>query len=426
MQFVTFSFDYNHVMINDREKMTIDESAYAQVAEQIASLRNIHECVVMSTCNRTEVVVLTDNVRACEERIYRFLSMYCKVDAEKIAAFAVVRQRSEAVLYLFELACGVHSLVVGETQILGQLRHAYGTCSTTSAVGKWMHRLFSHCLRFAKRIHTELRLNDRPMSVAYAAVSVGRELIQNIATDQICVVGVGEMGALVVQHLNSSGAENVTIANRTEEKAQQLGSRYKYNAITIEQLKKENTDYTLIISAIGCDVPWLEQHHISARNEKQLAIIDLGVPRNIEANVGDLRDVTLYTVDDLHLFLQENESKRIELAQEVKVQAQDELYSFEQWMKKQIVVPTLSALQRRMDKIAEETMQSLERKLSHLGEKERNVIRKHMRSVLNQLMKDPVRYIKELPEDDQLEVKIDFITKLFQFEENSNQKESVR
>ncbi|MGL4819570.1 MAG: hypothetical protein ACRC5C_06290, partial [Bacilli bacterium] len=198
MQFVTISFDYAHVPIDARERLAFSEGEYERVAREIANLRNIHECVVMSTCNRTEYIMLTDNPRACVERVLRYIAEQRGFSLQELHTFSVVRNNEQAILYTFELACGVHSLVIGETQILGQLRTAYAICATTEAVGKWTHRLFNHTLRFAKRMHTQLKLNDRPNGVAYAAVQLARSLSYGFEQQPICVVGAGEMGEQLV------------------------------------------------------------------------------------------------------------------------------------------------------------------------------------------------------------------------------------
>lgn len=318
MSLFVLGLNHQTAPVELRERVSVSESLQAQALAALMRVPGVEQAVLLSTCNRTEIY--SHVAPEHEPGLARWLAEHHGIAPEALAGYLYQHQDEQAVRHLFRVASGLDSLIMGEPQILGQVKQAWALAHQQQSVHGVLDRLFQQTFATAKRIRTETRIGAHPVSVAYASVKLARQLFSQLDQSSVMLIGAGETIELAAQHLAQANVKRMVIANRTLEHAQTLASRFSAYALPLSDAAKHLAEADIVISATASPVPVLQAADIAAaitrRRHKPMLLIDLAVPRDIAPEAADLDDVYLYTVDDLDYVLEEGRAFRQQAAAE--------------------------------------------------------------------------------------------------------------
>ncbi|MFM6987966.1 MAG: glutamyl-tRNA reductase [Arenimonas sp.] len=318
MSLFVLGLNHQTAPVELRERVSVSESLQAQALAALMRVPGVEQAVLLSTCNRTEIY--SHVAPEHEPGLARWLAEHHGIAPEALAGYLYQHQDEQAVRHLFRVASGLDSLIMGEPQILGQVKQAWSLARQQGAVQGPLDRLFQHTFATAKRVRTETRIGAHPVSVAYASVKLARQLFNQLDDSSVMLIGAGETIELAAQHLANANVKRMLIANRTLEHAQALATRFSGFALPLSEAARHMAEADILISATASPVPVVHANDVAAalkqRRHRPMLLIDLAVPRDIEPEVAALDDVYLYTVDDLDHVLEESRAFRQQAAVE--------------------------------------------------------------------------------------------------------------
>lgn len=385
-----------------RERVSLGEAEVRHVLTQLRDSRTVLESVVVSTCNRLEIYGLGPSARAGSDFALAAVAKTTGVDRDVLWRYAYVREGEDAVRRGMRVACGIDSVVFGETQILGQMRDAYHLSLEEGATGSVFNRLFREIIHVGKRAQTETSIGREAVSVSYAAVQLARKVLGELHDKQVVVIGAGHMAGLAARHFGAQQPKSLLIFNRTLERAQALAAEVGGGARPLDEdgIAQALAHADVVLTAIGRGRYVVTREMVASammsRRGRPLVILDIAVPRDVDPEVSSSTSVYLYDVDDLEGVVAANLEERARQEAAVEAMIDEGVRAFSQWLAEQEVVPVIAALHRRGEAIEREVMASLLRKLPHLTERDQKVIHKHMMSIVHQLLREPVKNVKEL------------------------------
>ncbi|MCL6453140.1 MAG: glutamyl-tRNA reductase [Alicyclobacillus sp.] len=400
MEILVVGMNYKSAAVELRERVAIASGELEALLQRLASSHTVLECVVLSTCNRTEIYAVASSARAGADYLSAVLAERAGLSRVELSKHLYTYVGQAAVRHAMEVACGLDSMVVGETQILGQVRQAFLTASDLGVTGAWLDQLFRRTLHVGKRAQSETEIGQRAVSVSYAAVQLAQKIYGSLQTRSAMVVGAGKMARLAAQLLMGQ-VHALYVANRTKERAEALARDVNGIAVAWADVPAHLSEVELVISATGAPTHVLTRDMVetarrSRRRATPLTCVDIALPRDIEPAVKQVRNVFLYDIDDLEGVVEANLQERSRQARLVARMIDEEADGFATWLAEQAVVPLIAAVRERGERIQRDVMASLERKLPELTERERKILQKHTMSIVNQLLHDPVQNMKEL------------------------------
>ncbi|MUG67763.1 glutamyl-tRNA reductase [Paenibacillus campinasensis] len=421
MHIIVVGLNYRTAPVEVRERFAFSEEELPEALKQLKSTKSVLEGVIVATCNRTEIYVVVDRLHMCGYFIRSFMEQWFGINREAFTQYLYIYEDEQAISHLFKVACGLDSMVIGETQILGQVRSAFLMSQKEQATGTWFNMLFKQAVTLGKRAHSETSIGESAVSVSYAAVELGKRIFGSFHNKKVLILGAGKMSELTVKHLYANGAAEVVVANRTLARAQELALKFDGKACTIDEATRALHDIDIVISSTGANeyvlVPERVKEAMKKRPSRPLFMIDIAVPRDIDPAVGELTDVFLYDIDDLEGIVETNMEMRRAEAAKIEVMIQEEIEAFHSWLRMMGVRPAIRALQDKASSIHEETLTSLFNKLPELDERQRKVIRRLTKSIVNQMMHDPINRIKEMTGGKHGTEALDYFTHIFALEE---------
>jgi glutamyl-tRNA reductase len=421
MHIIVVGLNYKTAPVEIRERLTFNETNLGDAMKTLRSKKSILENVIISTCNRTEIYAVVDQLHTGRYYIKEFLSEWFNLEQDEFSPYLFIYEQEGAIEHLFKVACGLNSMILGETQILGQVRSSFLLSQQERTTGTVFNQLFKQAVTIAKRGHSETDIGANAVSVSYAAVELAKKIFGTLNHKHVLVFGAGKMGELAIQNLHSNGASKVTVINRTFEKAQGLADRFDGEAKTIQELQCSLVDADILISSTGATGYVITKEMMAnvtkMRKGKPIFMVDIAVPRDIDPDIAELENVFLYDIDDLEDIVQANLQERKKAAEKIMLMIESEIVDFKQWLNLLGVVPVISALREKALTIQSETMDSMERKLSHLSERDIKVINKHTKSIINQLLKDPILQAKELASQPDAQYALELFVKVFNIED---------
>lgn len=400
MYILQVGLNYKTTPIEIREKLAFSEATIDEAMKELNTRKSILENVILSTCNRTEIYAVVDQLHTGRYYIKQFLSDWFQVPMEEFTPYLQIHENDEAIEHLFRVSVGLNSMVLGETQILGQVRDAFLTAQDNKVTGTIFNELFKRAITFAKRTHRDTAIGEQAVSVSYAAVKLAKKIFGSIDDKHVVVYGAGEMGELALKNLHGAGVNKITIVNRTIERAEEMARFFKANTARVDELPKVLQDADILISSTAAREPVLTKEDIAPiqklRKGKPLFLVDIAVPRDLHPNISELDSVFLYDIDDLQDIVDQNLATREEIAEEIEEELYGEIDEFKDWVTTLGVVPVIRALREKALAIQSETYASILRKIPDLTEREQKVIRKHTKSIINQMLKEPIIQAKEM------------------------------
>ncbi|MGG6437627.1 glutamyl-tRNA reductase [Saccharococcus caldoxylosilyticus] len=421
MHVVVVGVNYKTAPVEIREKLTFSEPELADAMKQLQQQKSILENVIVSTCNRTEIYAVVDQLHTGRYYIKAFLADWFHIDLDTLAPYLNVLENEAAVEHLFRVASGLDSMILGETQILGQVKTSYLLAQEAGTTGTIFNHLFKQAVTFAKRAHSETEIGAHAVSVSYAAVELAKKIFGDLSSKHVLIIGAGKMGELAAQNLYGNGVKKVTVVNRTLEKAEQLAKKFSGTAKSLSELSCALLEADIVISSTGAKGYIITKEMMAPldkmRKGRPLFMVDIAVPRDLDPALAELESIFLYDIDDLEGIVQANLAEREKAARQIGNMIGTELVAFQQWLQTLGVVPVIAALREKALAIQAETMKSIERKLPHLSERDRKVLNKHTKSIINQLLRDPILRAKELAAEPNAEEALQLFMKIFNIED---------
>ncbi|MBN1344630.1 MAG: glutamyl-tRNA reductase [Phycisphaerae bacterium] len=405
-----------------REKLTLDEPRARQAMDALRRDYDGCEVVVLSTCNRSEFYVARPtHARPREDDMVRFLAGLCSAAPDDLVEHLYVHDGRNAVDHLFRVASSLDSMVVGETQILNQVKQALAAAEAGGAVGKALKSVFQWALHVAKEVHTETQISSGQVSVGSVAVRFARQIFSRFDDKTVLMIGAGEMGKLTLQHVLETGPKRVLVANRTPERAQRVAPRYQAEPAGFDRLSEFLARADVVISSTGASEPVLTvpllEPVLPARSYRPLVIIDIAVPRDVEPAVAELDNVYLYNIDDLQTVVDASvEDRQAQLLDVDRIIA-EHVDEFVAWRDSRSVGPVLDALRGHIDEILAAEADWAKPKLTGHPERDAEILDQLLHRVIGKLMHRPSRTLRQKATDGSVEVYIETLRRLFDLPE---------
>jgi glutamyl-tRNA reductase len=380
------------------------------------------EMAVLSTCNRAELYIACEDVAAARSELVSFVSAYHGVEVAAIEPHVYDVADIEAARHLFRVAAGLDSLVVGEPQILGQVKEAHGAAKHADTAGPLLNRLFHSSFAVGKRVRSETGLGSGAVSVSYAAVSLAKKIFGNLDGRTVVVLGAGEMGKLTAQHMKSQGVRHVTIVSRTMAHAARTADAIGgATAARWDDMDAALATSDIVITATGAAAPILTKARVEAvmrpRRNRPLFIIDIAVPRDVEAAAGEIEQVFLYNIDDLQAAVRENLARRASEVARAEAIVDEELEKFGSWLRARGVIPTVVALRQSFESIRRAELDRLDFKLSALPPEARDEARARVDEIthliVEKLLLMPTEQLKSLADPETAALYAEAIARVF-------------
>ncbi|WP_246940946.1 glutamyl-tRNA reductase [Bacillus pinisoli] len=422
MHMIVVGVNYKTAPVEIREKLTFNSTELPLAMKRLKEQKSILENIIVSTCNRTEIYAVVDQLHTGRYYIKAFLAEWFGVTKEEISPFLTIHEGEMAVEHLYKVSAGLDSMILGETQILGQVRSSFLLAQEEQTIGTVFNHLFKQAITTAKRAHSETEIGANAVSVSYAAVELAKKIFGSLANKHVVILGAGKMGELAVQNLHSNGVQKVTVLNRTLEKADTLASRFSGVARPMEELETVLSEADIVISSTGAKHYVITESMMSKVEKKRkgrpIFMVDIAVPRDLDPALSNVDSVFLYDIDDLQGIVEANILERQAEAEKIELMIEQEIVEFNHWLRTLGVVPVISALRQKALSVQEETMQSIERKLPNLTDREKKVLSKHTKSIINQLLRDPILKAKEMAGEPNAEESLKLFMKIFDIEED--------
>jgi glutamyl-tRNA reductase len=396
MNIAVVGLSHKTAPVEVREKLSIPTPQIEAAIAQLCSYPHIKEVTILSTCNRLEIYIVTSETENGLREVGQFLAEYSKLPLQQLRQYLFILLHQDAVMHLMRVSAGLDSLVLGEGQILAQVKHTHKLGQQHNGIGRILNKLFTQALAAGKRVRTETSIGTGAVSISSAAVELAQIKAQNLAACRVAIIGAGKMARLLVQHLQSKGAARIAIVNRSIEGAKELAKQFPTVDLQLhmlEEMPQVIAASDLVFTSTAATEPLIDRTKLEAilQPNQSLMLFDISVPRNVAADVNQLLQVQAFNVDDLAAVVAQNQETRRQMAIEAELLLDEAIEEFEIWWRSLETISTISSLQ---DKIETIRMQELEKALSRLGtefsEKHQAVIEGLTKGIVNKILHDPM------------------------------------
>jgi glutamyl-tRNA reductase len=396
MNIVVVGLSHKTAAVEIREKLSIPEAQIEDAIAQLRSYPHISELAIISTCNRLEIYAVVYETEQGVKEITQFLAEKGKISLLELRRHLFILLHEDALRHLMRVAAGLESLVLGEGQILAQVKNTHKLAQKYQGLGRLLDRLFKQAISAGKRVRSETSIGTGAVSISSAAVELANAKVENLSSYRIAIIGAGKMSCLLVKHLIAKGVNNIAIVNRSHRRAQELADKFPTAELAIYPLSEMMSAIAssdLVFTSTGATEPILDRAKLEAVVEPNhsLMLIDISVPRNVATDVNEMKQIKAYNVDDLKAVVAANQESRRQMAQEAEGILEEEVENYILWWRSLETVPTISCLRSKVETIRE---QELEKALSRLGsefaDKHQEVIEALTRGIVNKILHEPM------------------------------------
>ncbi|OKH29248.1 glutamyl-tRNA reductase [Chroogloeocystis siderophila] len=396
MNIAVVGLSHKTAPVEVREKLSIPESQTESAIAHLLTYPHIEEVAILSTCNRLEIYIVARETQQGIQEVAQFLADHSKLPASSLRQHLFIFLHEDAVMHLMRVAAGLDSLVLGEGQILAQVKQTHKLGQQYNGIKLILNKLFKQALTAGKRVRTETSIGTGAVSISSAAVELAQLKVQNLAACRVMIIGAGKMSRLLVQHLIAKGAAQICIINRSRQRAEELANQFRQIDLQLHSMSEMMSVMAmsdLVFTSTAATEPLLDRAKLEAALEpsRSLMLFDISVPRNVHADVNELSFVQAFNVDDLKAVVAQNHESRRRMAMEAEKLLEEEVTAFEVWWRSLDTVTTISCLRDKVETIRE---QELEKALSRLGsefaEKHQEVIEALTRGIVNKILHDPM------------------------------------
>ena len=403
MTLFTLGLNHQTAPLGIRERVAFTADALKQALVELSRVRPSSEAAILSTCNRTEVYLSAGEPRDAAQ----WLARYHRLPASELEPYLYTLPSDQAVRHTFRVAAGLDSMVIGEPQILGQMKDAVRAAESAGTLGTTLHKLFQKSFAVAKEVRSTTEIGANSVSMAAAAVKLSARIFPSLAEQKVLFIGAGEMIELCATHFAAQGPARITVANRTFERAHALAHRFSGRAIELRDLAEHLHEHDIVVSCTASSLPilgkGLVERALKARRRRPMFMVDLAVPRDIEVEVGDMDDVFLYTVDDLAGIVSANLDARRSAVEQAEAIIESQVGQFMHWMDARESVPLIRALREQAEEARHAEMERALRLLAK-GEDPRKVLDALSHGLTNKLMHGPTQALNEAQGEERIEL----------------------
>ena len=421
MNIVTIGLNHKTATVEIREKLSFPDETIGAALGKLSSAYGVNEAVIISTCNRVEVIGVCPDIEKGAWEIKRFLSEYHSIPLDELDEHLYVHSGADAVRHCFRVSAGLDSMVMGEPQILGQVKDSFSLAVHHNAAGTVINKLFHKAFNVAKRIRTETKIGTSAVSISYAAVELAKKIFGDITGKTAMLIGAGEMAELAAKHLLNSGVRELLVANRTYERAVNMAKEFNGTAVMFREFPHFLKDADIVIASTAAPKFIVRPDDLDdvmqARKNKPMFFIDIAVPRNIDPLVNNIDNAYVYDIDDLQGVVQANLRERVKEAEQAETIIREELVTFHRWVKSLDVVPTIIALKQNFERIRKGEVDRALTELGGLTEKDRQVLESMTSAIVKKILHNPVTHLKKESNNVDGDFYIDAARRLFDLEE---------
>jgi glutamyl-tRNA reductase len=423
--FILLGVNHKSTPVEIREQIALS-GGYEEPLTALKKIAGLREYFLLSTCNRVELLLVADPVSDIEDRVINFL-FGDRMAREEANRYLYLHYGQEAVHHLFMVAASLDSMVVGEAQILGQLKEAYRHAAGFGCTGPLLNKLLHKAFSVAKRVRSETAIGSSAVSISYAAVQLAKKIFGNLKDKRVLLIGAGEMAELAAEHLVGQGVAEVIVANRTLARAVDLAKRFHGKAVSIGELVAQLKHVDIIISSTGATDIILHKEEVKsvmrARMNSPLFFIDIAVPRDLDPRLIEIDNVYLYDIDDLSSVVEMNKSERDKEAVKASRIVDEETLKFQRWYQGVAVTPTIQALKRKMDAIALGELDRTLSKMPQITDVDRKTLVRMTEAMVAKILHDPLMYLKSesCAGRDNSDLKITVVRELFDLTKEENE-----
>lgn len=391
MTLLAFGINHKTAPVAVREKVTFAPDRLEEALRDLQSRTAVNEVAIVSTCNRTELYCGLNE--ADSRGVIAWFRDYHRLSTAELEPYLYTHLDHAAVQHILRVASGLDSLVLGEPQILGQIKDAYHAASHAGTLGQQLNRLFQHTFAVAKQVRTDTAIGSSPVSVAFAAVSLARQIFSRLDQHTALLIGAGDTIELVARHLSEQGVKKLIVANRTVERARLLADQFsRGEAIALADVPERLVDADIVIASTASQLPILGkgavERALKQRKHRPIFMVDIAVPRDIEPEVGALADVYLYTVDDLHEVIEEGRQSREEAAQQAEEIIETQVEHYMGWLRSLEAVDVIRGYRQQAERIRDRVLEQARRQLA-AGRDPGEVLNELARTLTNKLLHQP-------------------------------------
>ncbi|EQD24608.1 MAG: glutamyl-tRNA reductase [Leptospirillum sp. Group IV 'UBA BS'] len=377
--------------VDVREKIAYPKEHLSPAVRSLSREENVLECLILSTCNRVEILTITSNIHPDPEFFTRFLSRtHPALSSIPIRPHLYYKTDTEAVEHLFEVTASLDSMIVGEPQITGQVKDAFETCRQENTIGPYLNQIFQRAVSTAKRVRSETAISHLPVSISYAACQLARKIFQDMSNKSVLLLGGGDMAQLTARHMKKMGVRSLTVMTRDPEKGKLLAAEYEASYASMDTLEELMAEADMVICSTGADTylltaPIMEKA-MERRGFRPLFLIDIAVPRNIDPGISRLSNTFLYNIDDLKSVVESNQKEREMEAYAAREIVRQEIAQFQKWRAERSAVPLIQALRRHTEKLQQSEFERFSRTLESLPDETRKQVMVLAQSLVNKML----------------------------------------
>ncbi|MFO7910672.1 MAG: glutamyl-tRNA reductase [Desulfotignum sp.] len=396
-QIILIGVNHKTAPVALREKLSFSREETLAALEDLTQHPDIKEALIFSTCNRTEILYVSGSDSSVDD-ITLFVSAQKQIAVSEFASALYVLHQDEAVRHIFRVASSLDSMMVGEPQILGQVKQAYRTAVEAGASGVLLNRMMHKAFSIAKQVRKETGIGDNAVSISYAAVELANKIFSDLSTKSVLLLGAGEMAELAVEHLMSHNVKKVLVANRTFENAVTLAEKFRGQALGFEEKESALAEVDIIISSTGATQYVITADQVKKAMKKRqyrtLFFIDIAVPRDIDPKINALSNAYVYDIDDLKTIVASNIQQREHETVKAERFVAQAVVKFRKWLDSLAIVPTIKAINDKMTAIVEMECDKTLAHLEHLPEQDRAAIRRMTRAIASRAIHDPILFLR--------------------------------
>ncbi|MEJ2155044.1 MAG: glutamyl-tRNA reductase [Desulfobacteraceae bacterium] len=395
---ILIGLNHKTASVDIRECLAFNADESRDALCELRGLAAIDEAMLFSTCNRVELLLTAKDTEQGIFEAKTFLARFKNIDLNAFESALYLHQGDAAVRHIFRVAASLDSMMVGEPQILGQVKAAYRSATEQKTSGVILNRLLHRTFFVAKRIRSETGIGDHAVSISYAAIELGRKIFGDLTGKKVLLIGAGEMAELAVEHLIRHKSREIYVANRTFQRGVELAKKYQGSAIRFEEINDFLSQVDIVISSTGAQGFVIEKAQVKgvmrSRRNRPIFFIDIAVPRDIDPKTNSLNNVYVYDIDDLKDIVDENIEDRQREAVKAERIIDEAIIQFGQWMDSLNVVPTIKALRAKINGVAKSEIQRTLQQMEHLKPEDQKAIERMTHALVNKILHDPTHYLK--------------------------------
>ena len=416
MNIVVVGLSHKTAPVEVREKISFSSDSLPEALKTITSKNGFSEGVILSTCNRVEVVAIASHIQDGIEEIKKFMADFNNVPLESIENHLYSHTSEEAIRHIFRVGSSLDSMVVGEPQILGQMKDGYQQALDHNSTGIILNKLYRKAFSVAKRVRTETNIASSAVSISYAAVELAKKIFGHLEDKRVMLIGAGEMCELAARHFINNGIKEILVANRTHERAVKLAAEINGRSVLFENIYLDLDEVDIILSSTGSPNYIIKAEQVKAaltkRRNSPMFFIDIAVPRDMDPRINDIDNAYLYDIDDIQGVVDANKKEREKEVVAADLIIEGEITQFHKWLKTLDVTPTIVSLREKLQQIRASELEKLSA-VSDLSGVQMSAIEKVTASMINKILHMPISNLKKLADTAEGDLYVDAVRKLY-------------